>query len=159
VYAPFVDSARYAADMRNHYWSVLRREKDISKGKDRAADYYTVTSPDNVAPYPAPKTKIADVAKSDSGSNFGRVARVKGVMTDFVNARLTSDVSGIQAQYWVDFFKAYAEGAQKDELDAKITRIITAQRVEQGLESDDLRELLEQWAARLPPSETWKQDE
>lgn len=153
VYAPFVDSARYAADMRNHYWTVQRREKDISQGRDRGEDYYVITSPDGAEPYPAPKTKIADVAKHDSGSNFGRVARVKGVMTDYRDARLTADVAGIQARYWVDFFKAYAEGAQKDELHNKITRLIAQHRLAEGLESEDLQVLLEQWTARLPPSE------
>ncbi|MBU8815940.1 hypothetical protein KL864_08460 [Mycolicibacterium goodii] len=153
VYAPFVDSARYAADMRNYYWTTLRREKDISQGRDRGEDYYAITSPSGAQPYPAPKTKIADGPKHDSGSNFGRVARVKGVMTNYRDNLLTTDVAGIQARYWVEFFKAYSEGAQRDELHNKITRLITQQRVVAGLESDDLTELLEQWAARLPPSE------
>lgn len=153
VYAPFVESARYAADMRNYYWTVLRRQRDISQGKDKGEDHYAIVSPIGAEPYPAPKTKIADSPKHDSGSNFGRVARVKGVMTDYCDAKLTSDVAGIQARYWVEFFKAYSEGAQKDELHTKITRLITQHRVAQGLESDDLQALLERWAARLPPSE------
>lgn len=67
VYAPYVESARYAADMRNRYWSVLRRENDekmaqraISSGKKPktfADDYYDIKSPVDLSPYPAPKDK------------------------------------------------------------------------------------------------------
>lgn len=160
VYAPYVESARYAADMRNHYWSVYRRENDekkaeqaVSSGKKPktfAEDYYDIKSPADLHPYPAPKTKTADTAVHDGGSNFGRVARAAGLMDDYVEATLRTAVAGIEARHWVAFFRAYAEGAQKGELNDKIMRQIARQRLEQNLDSDDLTNLLREWSNRLP---------
>lgn len=152
VYAPFVDSARFAVDLRNHYWVVGRRQGDLKKGTIRDESYYSITSPADVSSYPAPKDKINDVPKVDGGNNFGRVARAN-IMQDYVDDVLASHVSGIQAKYWVEFFGTYSDGAQKDELHAKIMRMVTKHRLEQGLDSDDLRTLLERWESRLPPSE------
>lgn len=160
VYAPYVESARYAADMRNHYWSVARRDKDERaaaeavaagrKPKAVATNYYDINSPQGLTPYPAPKTKTSDVAAHDGGSNFGRVARAAGLMDDYVEDSLTTRVAGIEARHWVAFFKAYAEGAQRGELHDKIMRQIARQRLEQGLDSEDLITLLREWANRLP---------
>ncbi|PVB10684.1 hypothetical protein [Mycobacteroides abscessus] len=151
VRAPFVESARYAADMRNYYWSGLRRQKDIDKNDDKGEAHYAVLSPPGgTAPYPAPKSKISDAAAQDKGRNFGRVARVEGLMDSYVHEQLTANVAGIQARYWVMFFGTYSEGAQRGELHDKIVSLITRHRREQGLDSDDLKALLEQWASRLP---------
>lgn len=152
VYAPFVDFARYAVDCRNHYWTVDRRVKDIRKKEIRAESYYAITSPPSVTAYPAPKDKISDMPTVDGGMNFGRVAR-SNVMEEYVDSLLETHVSGIQARYWVDFFSAYSEGAKKDQLHAKITRLITKHRREQGLDEEDLKALLANWESRLPPSE------
>lgn len=160
VYAPYVESARYAADMRNHYWTVHRRENDerkaalaVAQGKAPkvfADNYYDIKSPDALHPYPAPKTKIADTAVHDGGSNFGRVARAAGLMDEYVDQSLRTSVAGIEARHWVAFFRAYAEGAQKGELHDKIVRLIARQRLAQNLDSEDLTTLLREWADRLP---------
>lgn len=150
VYAPFVESARHAADMRNHYWTTYRRESDIAAGKDRGEGYYAVSSPKGLHPYPAPKANISDKAAQDSGSNFGRVARSKGLMDNYVDDALQARVSGIEARHWVAFFKAYAEGAQKGELHDKIVRQIAQHRKTQNLDTDDLKVLLQEWTSRLP---------
>ncbi|RQN02013.1 hypothetical protein EHW97_14760 [Aeromicrobium camelliae] len=162
VYAPYVESARYAADMRNHYWSVERRESDERKAaqaveqgkkpKKLPDDYYDIRSPQGLSPYPAPKTKTADVAAHDGGSNFGRVARASGLMDDYVEESLRARVAGIEARHWVAFFKAYAEGAQKGELHDRIMRQIARQRQDQNLDSDDIAVLLREWVNRLPGS-------
>ena len=160
VYPPYVESARYAADMRNHYWSVYRRETDErvalaaqAKGKEPKQfvdNYYDVRSPQGLHPYPSPKTKTADVAVHDGGSNFGRVARVQGLMDDYVTAALREHVAGIEARHWVAFFKAYAEGAQKGELHDRVMRQIARQRLEANLDAEDLTTLLREWTNRLP---------
>ena len=162
VYAPYVESARYAADMRNYYWSVERRESDERKAAQAAEqgkqakrlpdDYYDIRSPENLHPYPAPKTKMADMAAHDGGSNFGRVARASGLMDRYVEESLRARVAGIEARHWVAFFKAYAEGAQRGELHDRIMRQIARQREKQNLDSDDLATLLHEWTSRLPGS-------
>ncbi len=149
VYKPFVESARYAADMRNHYWTVGRKAKDEDKGKPHAADYYAVTSPAAAAPYPPPKTKISDEAAKDGGKNFGRVARAEGLMDDYVDESLATAVAGIEARHWVAFFKTYAETAERDELHLKIAQKLARDRLAHSVE-DDLAALLQEWIARLP---------
>jgi hypothetical protein len=152
VYAPFVESARYAADMRNHYWTVLRQQKDLARNTLHAADYYDITPPPGAHPYPAPKSNISDKAKHDSGGNFGRVARAEGLMDDYVSATLRSPAAGIEARHWVAFFKTYAEGAQRGELHQRIIRQLVRHRLEQGMNNDDLESLLREWVNRLPDS-------
>lgn len=150
VYAPFVDSARFAADMRNYYWTTARRLKDEASGTVRSADYYDITPPVGAIPYPGPKTKIGDQAVRDSGKNFGRAARSEGLMDEYVAETLQTPVAGIEARHWVGFFRAYAEGAQAGELHDRIVKKITEQRNTQGMDSEELLDLLRLWAARLP---------
>ena len=69
---PFIDEARFAAEHRNYYWTVLRGRT----GDAAAIKYSAITTP-----YPAKNQKSNDEAKQDSGSNFGRVAR-GGYMSD-----------------------------------------------------------------------------
>lgn len=162
VYAPYVESARYAADMRNYYWRVHRRKNDEQKAQQAITQgktpktftdgYYDINSPADLHPYPAPKTKITDTAAHDGGSNFGRVARAAGLMDEYVESLLRTSVAGIEARHWVAFFRAYAEGAQKGELHERIVRQITRQRLEQNLDSEDLATLLKEWSHRLPGS-------
>ena len=150
VYAPFVESARYASDMRTYYWTTGRRAKDTAEGTVRAEDYYDVVMSDSVLPYPGPKTQISDKAVRDSGGNFGRSARSEGLMDDYVATVLQAPVAGIEARHWVGFFKAYAEGAQAGELHDRIVRKLANQRRAQGLDSEELLDLLRLWASRLP---------
>ncbi|MGB3485539.1 MAG: hypothetical protein WBB07_25400 [Mycobacterium sp.] len=150
VYRPFVESARYAADMRNHYWSHARRAKDAASGHEKSADYYAVMPPPDPRPYPLPKTNITDKAKQDSGGNFGRVARAEGLVDTYVTGILEQRVAGIEAGHWVRFFKTYAESAEREELNAKIIRQIARYRQTQRLDTDELESLLREWVNRLP---------
>lgn len=112
VYEPFIEGARFAADLRNHYWDHLRGPKAITG----------INPPADVTPYPAPKTKIGDKPVSDSGNNFGRIARVPGLMEEYCEALLHTPVAGIEAKHWVNFFKVYSDGAKKDDVDRAIER-------------------------------------
>ncbi|MET0901507.1 MAG: hypothetical protein ABWY45_26630 [Mycobacterium sp.] len=150
VYKPFVESARYAADMRNHYWSVGRRGKDAESGHEKSDDYYAITPPPDPRPYPSPKSNIADKARQDSGGNFGRVARAEGLIDHYVNEILSQRVAGIEAGHWVRFFKIYAESAEREELNAKIIRQMARYRQSQKMDTDDLESLLREWVNRLP---------
>ena len=153
VYAPFVESARYAADMRTYYWTTMRREKDEASGTRRSEDYYDVMPPTEARRYPGPKTKISDKALRDSGGNFGRSARSKGLMDDYIAELLESPVAGIQARHWVGFFEAYAEGAKEGELHDRIVKKLAEHRRTQGMESDELADLLTLWESTLPRRE------
>lgn len=150
VYSPFVESARYAADMRNFYWTTARRHRDLASGIDREENYYHVIEPSFAAPYPGPKTKIGDQAVRDSGKNFGRAARSEGLMDEYVAKSLQIPVAGIEARHWVGFFRAYAEGAQVGELHDRIVKKLADHRHDQALDSEELLDLLGLWAARLP---------
>ena len=71
---PWVSSARHAAEFRNHWWEHIRETRD-PKG---------ISSPSGVHPYPTKDMQIADMPDYDRGGNFGRLARVVGLMTDFI---------------------------------------------------------------------------
>lgn len=116
VYEPFIEQAQYAADLRNHYWNHLR-------GKDAVPG---VTSPDTARPYAPPKTKVSDKPVSDSGGNFGRVARVPGLMKEYCARLLETRVAGIDAKHWVSFFKTYSDNADSANVDAAIQRAMKA---------------------------------
>lgn len=101
VYEPYIEQARYVAEYRNYWWQHVRVS---SASRDIRPPSHEVT------PYPPPKSKVNDEAVSDSGRNFGRVARI-GVMDEYVDALLGKRVSGVEARHWVLFFKTYAEAA------------------------------------------------
>jgi len=95
LYEPYVTSARRASNYVDYYWQELRDTKlDTS-----------INRPDDVSPYPASKSdKIQDEPVSDSGNNYGRVART-GMMDDYSNRMLDKELAGIRARDWVKFLK------------------------------------------------------
>lgn len=124
---PFIEEARYAAEHRNYYWTVLRG----------------VTGPESevlpastTSPYPSKGDKFNDQARSDPGGNFGRVARGK-LMSDFISALLEQPVSGIPARHWQSFLRIFADGVDSAVVERKLQDIAeAAQRA--GLNSDGL---------------------
>jgi hypothetical protein len=114
VYEPFISQAQHAADLRNYYWRHLRGE-----GADGR-----IIEPPGVTEYAPPKSKVSDKPVSDGGGNFGRVARVPGLMKDYCEQMLTTPVSGIEAHHWVKFFKTYSDNADADKVDAAIARAL-----------------------------------
>ncbi|UFS58707.1 hypothetical protein [Subtercola endophyticus] len=117
VYEPFIEQAQHAADLRNHYWENLRGSK--------ATGDNGITSPPDVVPYPAGKTNMSDKPKNDGGGNFGRIARVPGLMKDYCEQMLGTVVAGIEAKHWVSFFKTYSDNASSGDVDAAIGRALT----------------------------------
>jgi hypothetical protein len=111
---PFVTSARYAAEHRNHYWEYGRGAAD---GGIRLAEDH--------APYPQKGARFNDEAVADSGGNFGRVAR-GGLMTEFIQQLMEEPLNGIPAKHWHAFLKAFADGATDDAIRRKIARIRAA---------------------------------
>lgn len=110
---PFVSEARYAAEHRNHYWSVGR-------GVTGAAA--EIRHPVNAAPYPAKGARFNDEATHDQGKNFGRVAR-GGLMAAFIETLLEEPISGIPAKHWQAFIKIFSEGADDETVSRRIASI------------------------------------
>jgi hypothetical protein len=136
VYEPFIEQARYAADYRNYYWQHQRTS--TASGK---RGIIPPTGP--ISPYMPPKVKISDKATHDSGGNFGRVARVHGLMSDWTERMLRTRVSGVEAGHWVNFFKAYADSRGREEVEEKLDRLLGAQmRVRAQSDTAELLSLL-----------------
>ena len=98
---PFVQSARYCAEKRNYYWQY-ERETQSDTG---------ITMPDDVRPYPMKSDPISDRPASDSGRNFGRLARY-GVMDDYIAAMQAEPVRGVPVLSWIKFFKEHEKHKQ-----------------------------------------------
>lgn len=110
VYPPYIEQARFVAEYRNYWWRHIR-ESNADRG---------ITPPSGVTgPYPPPKSQVNDRPASDSGGNFGRVARI-GVMDEYVDEMLNRRVSGVQARHWVLFFRTYAEAADPEAITRKL---------------------------------------
>lgn len=110
VYEPYIEQARYAAEYRNYWWQHIR-QSTASRAINAPAG--------TLVPYPPPKSKVNDEAASDTGRNFGRVARI-GLMDSYVEELLGKRVAGVEARHWVMFFKTYAEAADPAEITRKL---------------------------------------
>lgn len=108
---PWVESARFAAEYRNYWWSHIR-----TTNSDPGVD-----PPDGGAqPYPAKDQQISDTPRKDGGGNFGRLARIDALMGDWVKDSLEAPVAGIPANDWVMFFRAYAERSDPASIRARL---------------------------------------
>lgn len=120
AHRPFVEQARYAAEMRTHYWQHLR-------GGNRANRNNNIDIPEGISPYPPAGQAISDRPVQDGGGNFGRVARVQGLMTEWVAELLDSRVSGIPAKHWIQFLGAFSESTDSDVVASKVAALLKKQ--------------------------------
>lgn len=97
AYQPFIELAKYAAEHRNHYWQHTRSAR---------SDPMIVLAT-GIGPYPAKGDQISDRAASDSGGNFGRLARY-GTMKEYVERMLRADIRGVPVRSWLDFLMKHA---------------------------------------------------
>lgn len=111
---PYVEQARYAAEMRNYYW---QHQRGVITGTG-------IISPRGVHPYPSPKTHTSDKPEKDSGGNFGRVARVHGLMDEFITQAVNTPISGIEARHWIDFFKVFTDASDPEQIEANMKRLL-----------------------------------
>lgn len=111
---PYIEQARYAAEMRNYYW---QHQRGVSSGAG-------IISPEGVHPYPAPKTLTSDKPEKDPGGNFGRVARVHGLIDEFIDAALDTLISGIAARHWIDFFKVFTDASDPLQIESNMRRLL-----------------------------------
>lgn len=98
VFEPFVIGARYASEYRNWWW-----EHEKGGGGDNR-----ITLSSESATYPTKSKKISDKPFSDSGNNFGRLARA-GLMDDFMKRLFDDELMGIQLWAWHRFLALFTE--------------------------------------------------
>ena len=110
---PFVTEARFAAEHRNHYWSVLRNVTGAGA---------TVIPATHQMPYPKKGDKFNDGAQSDSGGNFGRVAR-GGIMQDFIGELMQQPTAGIPLGAWQRFFKIFSDSFTDNTMTSQLRQI------------------------------------
>ncbi len=116
VHEPYIEQARYAAEFRNWWWMTQRKTSD-------SASQRLVTPPvQKVNPYPAPKVRIADRPAKDGGNNFGRIARLAGLMDNYTKALRSRQIAGIPADHWIMFFRRHAESKDPEKILAHIMR-------------------------------------
>lgn len=138
--APWVESARYAAEFRNYWWEHIRQTPS-----DAAIDL-----PDAIGPYPTKDQLITDRPHSDGGSNFGRIARINDLMGTFIADALTTLVAGIPAEDWVQFFRTYSENRDPEQIKAMLrARYAAATAAGTHLDGERIIALLDELAALL----------
>lgn len=114
AYAPYIEQAKYAADMRTYYWNHRR-------GDNTARDC-RIDHPDTT-PYPRPGSSYIDIPYQDGGSNFGRIARVSGLMKEWVEESLETRLAGIEAKYWVAFLNLFKENSTREDIESGLERL------------------------------------
>lgn len=114
VFAPYIESARYAAEYRNHHWQHLREAKRDAGIKLAAG----------VHPYPSKADAISDAPVSDKGGNFGRFART-GIMDAYLTRARQELLAGIRAEHWLGFFKLFQDQKGAGAIAAEIQKLRT----------------------------------
>jgi hypothetical protein len=80
----------------------------------------TIVSPKGVAPYPKAGTEISDKQKNDGGNNFGSIARIGGLMDDYISITLRTLLASIPAIYWIDFFITFVDNNTKESIENEL---------------------------------------
>lgn len=104
VLPPGVWSARYAADHRNYWWQYVRNAHSDT----------TIHVPAGVKPYSG-RDQTVDEPASDSGNNFGRIARI-GIMDDWIKDAMAQPLAGIPARDWSAFLRRHSDDSDPDEV-------------------------------------------
>lgn len=121
LFEPFIESAKYAAEFRNYHWQHIRRTTS-----DNAID-----APSSAQPYPSKADQILDKPRSDSGGNFGRLART-GMMDAYMAKLNEVSLCGIKTVFWREFLKAFQESTTDAQARAALDRL--RQRVHDATE-------------------------
>jgi hypothetical protein len=100
---PYIEQAKYAADLRTYYW------------EHRSPMATKVIHPDT-HPYPASGSSYSDIVSDDRGGNFGRIARVNGLMNEWVSDTMRTSLAGIEARWWVRFLKLFDERGDEKQI-------------------------------------------
>ena len=114
VREPYIEQAKYVAEYRNYWWQYIRQARGDP----------TIIQPENVTPLGRqPRDQVNDEPRSDSGGNFGRIARI-GVMDQYLETMMLSRVAGIEARHWITFFRLYADAADTEAITTKMGALL-----------------------------------
>lgn len=133
VFNPYIEQAKYASDMRTYYWE---NRKGVSEGRSVVINHPQTT------PYPKAGTKYADEPEKDGGGNFGRIARIPGLMDDWVKETIELKLSGIEAKYWISFLSAFTEGKTDEDKAAEMQKLIARIQKEKNITEGEMKEIL-----------------
>ena len=138
---PWVYSAKAAAEATRRYWIYERQTDKPLTVKERgletpSARPYMENARDKTNYKPA----------SDGGNNFGRLARA-GIMSDFVEETLLTDILGIPANNWRLFLKAHTDSNSLKDIQRKISSIT---KIPQSEEFQSLMKALRDYIDELP---------
>jgi len=130
IYKPYIEQARHVAELRNWFWTNCRNTRDSLEERQ-------VKPPkERVNPYPLPKTEIADRPANDGGKNFGRIARITGLMDGYTSSLRAQQIAGIPADHWIVFFKRHAEAKDPDKILASLKRDLSQRGVNKDVPAD-----------------------
>jgi hypothetical protein len=139
---PWVSGARHAAEFRNHWWEHVRETAD-AKG---------ISSPAGVHPYPTKDMRISDEPARDRGGNFGRLARVSGLMTDFIASAKAQEALGIPIIDWILFLRRHSDNSDPEQVTASLVQELSrATRARSQADAARVLEHLEGLARLLAP--------
>lgn len=143
LFAPYVVSARYAAEYRNWHW------KNVVRGGTADGDINVSTVTQT---YPAKADEIGDEPVSDRGGNFGRFART-GLMDAFMEELFHDELAGIPLDSWQKFLKLFGEQTPMERINHELDRMareVTGRRREATRERvEEVRERLREIVALL----------
>ncbi len=129
---PWVEQARFVAETRNFYWQQVPQSFSSRSIQDRTMKLSSVSQF-----YPAKTDAISDRPVHDAGGNFGRIVRPSqgGLLREFIEESLTTELSGVPARHWIAFFRAFTDQARPAEVADTVERL--ARRIrEEGLLPD-----------------------
>lgn len=130
--SPLVEEARYAALMRNYYWTWLR-PKDEAKGAKESL----VTLAEHQTPYPAKSDLCSDKPVYDSGGNFGRAR--SGFADEFFKQTLEEEAAGIPLKHWIRFLKVFTDSADEASVTSEMEKLVKSVSKTLGVKQDSLR--------------------
>lgn len=113
LFAPYVVSARYAAEYRNWYW------RHVTRAGRQDGDIRVSGVTQN---YPSKTQQIADEPASDRGGNFGRFART-GLMDAFMDELFKEDLMGIPLDSWQRFLRLFSEDTREEAINRELDRM------------------------------------
>jgi len=113
LFQPYVVSARYAAEYRNWMW-----QHGMRSGGNKNISVSTVNRF-----YPAKSDMISDQPASDSGGNFGRIARTR-IMDEYMAGLKREKLSGIPLDAWQRFLSSFREDRTAESIARELDRLV-----------------------------------